>query len=67
VASPPTSATTDARQICGRVLGLVAQTEALDWPHGDAGLQRRVEVAGAAVWAALESLIVHGGVPKARR
>lgn len=68
VARPPTAATTDARQVCGRVLGLVAQTEALDWPHGDGDvLGRRVEVAGGAVWAALESLIAYGGNPKARR
>lgn len=66
VARPPTAATVDARQVCGRVLGLIAQTEALDWPHDD-GLGRRVEAAGGAVWAVLESLIVYGGDPKARR
>lgn len=67
VARPPTAATTDARQVCGRVLGLIAQTEALDWPHDDGGLERRVEAAGGAVWAVLESLIGYGGDPKARR
>ncbi|MBX9638455.1 Uncharacterised protein [Mycobacteroides abscessus subsp. abscessus] len=67
VTRPPTAATTDARQVCGRVLGLIAQTEALDWPYDDAGLEPRIEAAGGAVWAALESLIAYSGDPKARR
>ncbi|WP_264917053.1 hypothetical protein [Mycobacterium kiyosense] len=73
VARPPTAVTIDARQVCGRVLGLISQTEALtaDWPPnsdgGGEGLGRRIEAAGAAVWAALDSLITHGGNPKARR
>jgi len=67
VARPPSAVTVDARQVCGRVLGLIAQTEALDWPHNGGVLGRRVEAAGGAVWAVLESLIVYGGDPKARR
>ncbi|MFQ2845600.1 hypothetical protein [Mycobacterium paragordonae] len=70
VARPPSVITADARQVCGRVLGLIAQTEAitLDWPYGGGEeLGRRVEAAGGAVWAALESLIGYGGDPKARR
>ena len=69
VARPPSVVTVDARQVCGRVLGLIAQTETTtgDWPHSDSGLERRIEAAGGAVWAALESLIGYGGDPKARR
>lgn len=73
VARPPTAVTIDARQVCGRVLGLISQAETLtaDWPPNSAGggegLGRRIEAAGAAVWAALDSLITHGGNPKARR
>ena len=46
----------------------MAQTETAvaDWPTGG-GLDRRVEAAGEALWAALESLIGYGGDPKARR
>lgn len=71
LARPPTLVTLDARQVCGRVLGLIAQTETAtgDWPHSfsDGGLERRIEAAGGVVWAALESLIGYGGDPKARR
>lgn len=71
VARPPSVVTLDARQVCGRVLGLIAQTETAtgDWPQSfsDGGLERRIEAAGGVVWAALESLITYGGDPKARR
>ena len=49
--------------------GLIAQTETAvaDWPISVPGLDRRVEAAADALWAALESLIGYGGDPKARR
>ena len=69
VARPPTPSTIDARQVVGRVAGLIAQTETAvaEWPISVPGLDRRVEAAGEALWAALESLIGYGGDPKARR
>ena len=67
VARPPAPSTIDARQVAGRVAGLIAQTETAvaDWPSRE--LDRRVEAAGEALYAALESLIGYGGDPKARR
>ena len=69
VARPPTPVTIDARQVAGRVAGLIAQTQiaVADWPISVPGLDRRVEAAGDALWAALESLVGYGGDPKARR
>ena len=69
MARPPAPATIDARAVAGRVAGLIAQTETAvaDWPIGAPGLDRRVEAAADALWAALESLIGYGGDPKARR
>ena len=68
VARPPAPATIDARQVAGRVLGLVAQTETAvaDWPPAGCSIGR-IEAAADALCAALESLIGYGGDPKARR
>ena len=46
----------------------MAQTETAvaDWPPCGV-LDRRVEAAGDALFAALESLVAYGGDPKARR
>jgi hypothetical protein len=69
IARPPAPSTIDARAVAGRVAGLVARVEAVvvGWPVNVAGLEDRIEAAGAAVWEALESLIAYGGDPKARR
>ena len=58
-----------AGNVAGRVGGLIAQTQiaVADWPISAPGLDRRVEAAGDALWAALESLVGYGGDAKARR
>ncbi|ASW93253.1 hypothetical protein CKJ54_24695 (plasmid) [Mycobacterium marseillense] len=70
VARPPTPATIAARAVSGRVLGLLAQSEAVaDERPAASGvdLRRRIDAAAVAIWAGLESLLAYGGDPKARR
>lgn len=66
---PPTMVTIEARAVAGRVLGLLAQTNtALTVrPHLGGVLDERVEAAETALWTGLQSLLAHGGHPKARR
>ena len=69
VARPPAAATIEARAVAGRVLGLLAQTDtALAMrPHLGGVLSGSVEAAETELWTALQSLLTHGGHPRARR
>jgi hypothetical protein len=69
VARPPTAVTIEARAVAGRVLGLLAQTDTAlaTRPHLGRVLDERVEAAETALWAGLQSLLTHGGQPRARR
>lgn len=69
VSRPPTLVTIDARVVAGRVLGLLAQTGTIiaTRPHLGVVLGGRLEVAEAALWTGLHSLLTYGGHPTARR
>jgi hypothetical protein len=69
VARPPAAVTIEARAVSGRVLGLLAQTATAlaVRPHLGGVLRERLETAETALWTALQSLLTHGGQPRARR
>lgn len=69
VPRPPAEVTIEARAVAGRVLGLLAQTETAIAirPHLGGVLGGRVEAAETALWTGLQSLVAHGGHPRARR
>lgn len=68
VARPPLPVTVEARAVIGRVLGLLAQTDAAiaARPHLGPMLGGSTEHADAGLWAGLQSLLKHGGHPQAR-
>lgn len=69
VSRPPTLVTREARVVAGRVLGLLAQTGTIiaTRPHLGVDLSARLDVAEAALWTGLHSLLTYGGHPMARR
>ena len=69
VSRPPIPATVEARSVAGRVLGLLAQTDAAIAIRPALGRMLRGSAADceAALWSGLVSLLDHGGHPRARR
>lgn len=69
VPRPPLAVTIEARAVAGRVLGLLTQTTTALAVRSHLGgvLDEPLEAAETALWTSLQSLLLHGGQPRARR